>query len=103
MTALTLLLSTFAVYRLAHMVALERGPFDLCEKLRSYVFNKFGNGWVNEGTNCPWCLSFWFALLLAVWLVLTLPLSYATFPYLWLGLSGMASFVWVIEQRLKEK
>jgi hypothetical protein len=65
-----------AVWRVAAMLAGERGPFDLFDKWRRFVGAKFPpkgsrQHWVEFGFNCPLCISFWLSLMTA-W-VLTPP------------------------------
>lgn len=99
---LIVLVAMLADYRLARMVALEDGPFELFLNWRGWVFERFGNGWVNAGANCPLCLSFWigFALAVALGFILALPLWYACL--LWFALSGAASFLYLVELRYKK-
>lgn len=90
---LILLLLALGVYRAAHMVVFEDGPFDVFTELRSWAVSRFGNkSWVVTGLNCPLCTSFWlsavgaFSLLLLGWPV-------ALFLHLWFGLAGAALFL----------
>lgn len=50
------ILLALAVYRVAHMVALEDGPADVFAKLRHRAGQR---SWVGRGFHCPMCLSFW--------------------------------------------
>jgi hypothetical protein len=67
---------TMAVYRIAMLVSLERGPADLAAKLRSALMRRFpppANGaeylppdqsqkhWIVSGAQCANCISFWLA------------------------------------------
>ena len=55
---------SLAVWRVARMIGVERGPFDLFWKWKMFIGKKFlpvGNRahWIDEGFNCPKCLGFW--------------------------------------------
>lgn len=67
------LLRVLAAYRLAYLIANERGPFDAGERLRSWVEQAYGaDSWQSEGINCPLCISFWLAFVLLLcpdWLI----------------------------------
>ncbi len=64
---LTLVVMALATYRVAWMMAGERGPLDLFERWRDYLSHKFplrADGtqhWIELGFNCPYCLGFWIA------------------------------------------
>jgi hypothetical protein len=73
------LLLALAVYRVAHMVALEDGPADAFARWRHRVGQR---SWVGRGFHCPLCLSFWLGLLAA----LALPWT----GWLWYGASSLA-------------
>lgn len=52
-----------AVYRIAFMIAAERGFADSAERLRSWVYHRYGgDSWQFAGITCPLCSSFWLAL-----------------------------------------
>lgn len=65
MSALELIIKALAVYRLAHMLALETGPLALFERGRAWASDRWRIAWVMEGVQCPLCLSFWLGLLAA--------------------------------------
>ena len=86
MEPLHVILATLAVYRLAYLVSMERGPGDQAIKLREAVYNRFGmDSWVFAGISCPLCVSFWLALLGALALR---PASIGQTLLLWLGIAG---------------
>ncbi len=73
------ILLALAVYRVAHMISIEDGPFDLFAKLR---YRAGQTTWVGRGMHCPSCLSFWLsfaAALLLPWL-----------GWLWYGVQALA-------------
>lgn len=86
---LRFLVAALACFRLAEMVALDDGPFDLFLRLRIvagvYDRDASGRSQTNVGRlfACPYCLGVWFAAGLAVWLDLSL-----TFPVTWFALAG---------------
>lgn len=89
----SLVLGSLAVYRLARMIAMEDGPFNLFMKLRSFWGDRLGwEHWISQGFLCPLCLSFWIAglaLLAPEWLLQ------------WFGLAGAVSVIhlFLVERR----
>jgi hypothetical protein len=75
------------------MVATEEGPFSLFVKLRNVSFLKQEN-WIGRGIRCPYCVSFWFGFLVALWL--PLPLSVLDYIFASLALSGGAILIYKI-------
>lgn len=76
---LMLLVLALAVYRVAHMIGLEDGPFDLFATLR---YRAGQTTWIGRGMHCPLCLSFWLgfvAALLLPWL-----------GWIWYGVAALA-------------
>ena len=64
-------MAILAVYRLAHMLTIERGPFDLAHKFRSAVYRRWPDrsgveSWQFAGAVCPLCVSFWLGCLAAL-------------------------------------
>lgn len=66
---ITLVCAALAAYRLGRMIAYESGPMRAFERLRGLVFDRYGHTWIDDGINCPLCVSFWLALVL-YWLPL---------------------------------
>lgn len=80
---LQFLLLVLAVYRVAHMVAMEDGPADVFSRLRYRIGQR---GWIGRGVHCPLCISFWLGWLGA----LLLPWAgWAWYGVLALALSGV--------------
>lgn len=94
-------LAVFAVYRLSLMIGIEDGPFNLFHNLREKVFDRFGNGWINDGFNCPLCISFWLMLGAAIVLAWQLRLGIDELLWLWLGLAGMVAFLLLVSRSAK--
>jgi hypothetical protein len=74
---LIFLLALLGTYRLAHMIAMEDGPFDAFSAWRDKVGQ---SSWVGRGLHCPLCLSFWLALPMA--------LAWQVSVISWLGIAG---------------
>jgi hypothetical protein len=75
-------IAALAAYRVARMVAMERGPFDLFIDFRSLIIGRWGQKkWVAEGMTCPLCIGFWASLVL-------FGLSYL--DYVIYGVAGLA-------------
>lgn len=65
MTTRRFVVLVLAAYRLAYLVANERGPFYLAQRLRTAVYGRYGSrSWQWEGITCPLCISFWLAFAL---------------------------------------
>lgn len=95
---ISLVIAVFVVYRIARMVALEEGPFEVFLTFRSWVYERVQKTWVRNGIICPLCISFWVALPVAVIVTLQLHLDWYAILWLWFALSGAASFLYKIEQ-----
>lgn len=53
-------IAALASYRVARMLATERGPFDWFIDFRTLIIGRFSNKkWVVEGVSCPLCTGFW--------------------------------------------
>ena len=91
-----LLLSGFAVYRLAIMIATDLGPFSIFQSLRYRVFRQFGDHWITDGFHCPSCVGFWIALIAG----LIFGSSLFGVILWWIGVAGMVTFMWHIENVL---
>lgn len=76
-------LYTLAVWRLAHLLSQEDGPFDLVFKLRRLA----GQGFFGRLLDCFYCLSLWLAAPFAF----MLSKDWITGVVVWLALSGAAS------------
>ena len=59
------LMAALATWRLARMVAKEKGPFEVFERIRDLAGRR-APVWVFDGLNCVACLSFWFGLALSI-------------------------------------
>lgn len=84
-------LCTLAVWRIAHLLAHEDGPFDMVFKLRS----KVGQGFFGTLLDCFLCLSLWIAAPFA-FLVAT---AWIDRVLAWLALSGAASILFLFTDR----
>jgi hypothetical protein len=75
-------LAILAVWRVAHLVARERGPWDLVSRLHAWAMAR-GRG---EALACPYCLSLWLAIVPAA----ALAPGWAAGVLLWLAIAGGA-------------
>lgn len=80
------------VYKLSRAIAMEEGPFSLFLKIRDLAGQAT---WVGRGMQCPSCLSFWIALVLAALLPYSGP---GEFVIAWLGIAGLATLIWRLVQ-----
>lgn len=88
MTWLTATLASLAIYRVARMVAEEDGPAFVFKRLRDRFTDQHSS--IALGLRCTYCISFWVALPIAVWLVVFGGWDAWLFPIWWLGLAGAA-------------
>lgn len=75
-------MASLAVYRLSHLIAFEDGPGDCIAKIRE----RAGNSWIGKLMDCPYCVSVWVSLPVAV-------IHYSDIAGLivdWLAISGAA-------------
>jgi hypothetical protein len=98
---LELVIAILAVYRVAVMVSSEKGPFAIFEGLRDLVGKTFPpkNGkqsWVDQGINCPLCISFWLGFAAAP---IVRPSSVYEFVLYALAISGGAVAVYLALQK----
>lgn len=78
-------LAVLAVWRVAHLLARERGPWDLVSRLHAALAGRP----LGELLACPHCLAVWLALLPAAWLAPGWPHG----VLLWLAIAGGASVI----------
>lgn len=83
-------LSVLAVYRMANMIANEDGPFDMFSRIRERVGQK---NWIGRGLHCQMCISFWLALIPAIFMPHFIMLD-------WLAIAGMVT---IIVKRLNQR
>lgn len=89
-TVVRLLIVSMASYRVARMIATERGPFDLFIDFRSAIINRAGNrSWIVEGVTCPLCVGFYVS---ALFLGLSY-LDYAVYLVDWLAVAGLQTAI----------
>lgn len=88
-------LCTLAVWRVAHLLAREDGPFDVVFKLRRRV----GESFLGRLLDCFFCLSLWIAVPFAF----LLGTAWITRTVTWLALSGAASIVFTLTDRTATK
>lgn len=84
---LRVVISALAAYRVARMIAMEDGPFDVFSRFRSKFDKPRGTprNWIERGVECPLCVGFWVSPLM-----LSLSyLDYAVYLIVWLAVSGL--------------
>lgn len=80
-----LILGSLAVWRVTHLLNAEDGPGDIFVRLRRAA----GEGFFGSLLDCFFCLSFWVAAPIAVWL----GEGWKERALLWLALSGAAGII----------
>lgn len=99
-----LILAALNVYRLTLLISKEEGPGDIFGKLRTLAgvktdqySNDYGTNWISRGMLCPYCLSVWIGLFVALALWAAVHFGYSELVFyllLPLGLSGAAVFMY---------
>ncbi len=90
MIALYVLLAILAVYRVAYLITSEDGPFEIATRFRALFGQR---DWIGRGLHCMLCVSFWLAMIPAIYLGWMWKLSQADAALLWLGIAGGVVFV----------
>lgn len=86
------ILCALAVWRLTHLLAREDGPFDVVFRMRRAA----GQGVLGSLLDCFYCLSLWIAAPFAF----VLCRDWLTAIVTWLALSGAASLLFQLTQKL---
>jgi hypothetical protein len=92
---LSFIIGALAVYRLAHLITIDNGPFMVFDKLRKLADSLAEKNSIFKslslGLSCPYCVGVWAALFCAVLLV------YRSTPtdifLLTFGLAGLQSII----------
>jgi hypothetical protein len=84
-------LCALAVWRVAHLLAGENGPWDLVRRLRATL----GYGMLGRMMDCFYCMSFLIALPPAIWM----SSSWVGFLIQWMALSAVACLLEMASQR----
>lgn len=97
---LSYILAILASYRLARMIAVEDGAFDVFVWIREHI-DPEQRTWLGRGLNCRHCVGFWTSLVWALLLAhqdLTMQRSETLLA--WIAISGGATFLFLIEDSL---
>ena len=91
-----ILLGVLATYRVAELMSLDFGPYNIFQSIRSFLGRKASSGdktWktLADLVNCPFCLGIWFSVL-AIVLILLPTLSGDIF-LLFMGVAGGQCFL----------
>jgi len=90
---LNLVLLSLVCYRLARLIAIDEGPFEIFHLLRTisgaYDYGKNGKAITSlgRGISCPFCIGLWVALPLAFYANLS------SWWLWWLAIAGLQSFL----------
>lgn len=91
-------LAILATYRLTAALVREEGPGGVFLKLRGRL-DPDQKTWIGRGINCVFCVSFWLALVAALFVSV---LGYAdpwAWPLTWLGIAGGCALLFRWEQK----
>lgn len=95
MTALYVGLAVLAVYRISYLITSEDGPFDFASRFRALLVDPVTRlprwqsaEWLTRGVHCTLCVSFWLALIPALYFERLWSLSPVDVFMLWLGIAG---------------
>jgi hypothetical protein len=89
---LTFIIAVLAVYRVGRMVSEEDGPGFVFKRLRDSQTNDKSS--VAHGLRCFYCVSFWAALVAAVFVTVMGEADVWLWPLVWFGLAGGAAKVY---------
>lgn len=93
--AMLLLILGVACWRLAHLTAVDGGPFWMFKRMRDAVAARWGaNSWQADGARCVFCHSVWFAAILCV--LIFRDESISAMLVSWMAVAGVASFLHVL-------
>lgn len=98
---LNLVIAAFACFRIAELIAVDDGPFDVCLRFRTLVgvYDRDQNGepatWHGKLFHCPYCVGMWIAAALA----LVFPMAPVSI-LLWLAIAGGQALLQSIGGRL---
>lgn len=86
---LTFLIVALATYRVARMIAEEDGPAFAFKRLRGRFTNDKRS--LDVGLRCAYCIGFWAAGLITLYLVTLDAITFSWWPIWWLGAAGAAA------------
>ena len=89
---LEIVLAILATYRVASMLATEEGAFGIFQSIRERI-DPQQETWLGRGINCPLCIGFWVALVLALLLMRRFGLGETDTLFVWLGVAGGAALL----------
>lgn len=95
---MTFIIASLATHRIAVLVTEDEGPFSIFTRLRG-ALDPDQKTWLGRGMNCVFCVGFWAALPVAVFVTV---LGYAdawAWPLTWLGLAGAVVIIRRWEQK----
>jgi len=81
-----ILLAILATYRIAEMLTSEEGPVGVFALMRERI-DPTQASWVGRGINCPLCVGFWIAAIMALLLA---PATLQAWLLSWWGIAGGA-------------
>jgi len=84
------ILAVFASFRVAQMVTLEDGPFDLFARWRDVIGVDKQETWIQRGFGCPDCVSLWTSFIVTFVLGATNPVL---FTLHWFAIAGAVLFL----------
>jgi len=94
------ILTVLVVYRFAHALSFETGPWAIFEKIREWAYKTWGiEKWQAEFFRCPLCQSFWMSLFFD--LIFWHGLPWQDFLMVWFSVSGAIVFLHFVLERLK--
>ena len=85
-TWLEFLVGCLATFRMSLLISKEDGPANAARKARMAA----PAGWIKQGFHCPWCQSFWWGMVTALFFAFTGRIPWIDFVIYWLGFSAGA-------------
>ena len=93
--ATSIILAILATYRIARMLAMEEGAFEIFSKIRKYLGGDEQDTWIGRGINCPLCCGMYVALVFALIIHPSLDLNLFL---IWLAIAGGQTFLQKMEK-----
>lgn len=94
------ILAILASYRVARMIALEDGAFDVFTNIRGKLESWNSEHWITRGLNCPLCIGFWASLAFALVLAhQDSAMGRSEILLAWLGIAGAQTILHLLIEK----
>lgn len=98
LNVIAFIIASFATHRLSVAIAEDEGPFSAFTRLRGRL-DPDQKTWLGRGMNCVFCIGFWVALPIALYLGALGVYDPWLWPLVWWGLAGAVMLIRRWEQK----